>query len=63
MQWIDASSPGPKYAECGTTSTPNASPSVMTRRSSVTPPILVTLGWAYVRAPASNARRNSHAVP
>jgi len=35
MQWIDARSPGPKYAECGTTWTPNASARVMTRRISV----------------------------
>ena len=46
MQWMDASRPGPKYAECGTTCTPNVSASVMTRRISVTPPILVTLGCA-----------------
>jgi hypothetical protein len=63
MQWIEAKSPGPKYAEWGTTWTSNVSARIMTRWSSVTPPIFVTLGCAYVIAPASNARRKSQTVP
>src|SRR4030095_3925622 len=59
MQWIDARSPGPKYAECGTTDTPDAWARAITLRISVTPPTLVMLGCAYVTAPTSNMRVKS----
>src|SRR5712691_3056579 len=62
MQCIDARSPGPKYAECGTTDTPNAWARVITLRISVTPPTLVMLGCAYVTAPTSNMRLKSEVV-
>src|SRR5262249_53492228 len=66
MQWIDAISPGPKYAECGTTCTPNASATVMTRRISVTPlsgpaADLRAPGRALRKAPALEAAGNSPA--
>src|SRR5512132_1684695 len=51
--------PGPKYGECGTTTTPFASPSAKILRISVTPPILVMLGCAMPTAPTSKRRLNS----